>query len=93
MEKKELLELLNEAEIIGKSPSFMSDFNIWKVKAQSFIERFGNESSKARVSKIIEKDALYLYSFETDRDDLEVQAIKHNKWQLNEIVGILRAIQ
>lgn len=89
----ERTELVKEAEIIEKSPSLMSDFNIWKVKAQSFVERFGNEITKQRVSKIIEKDALYLYSFETNRDHLEIQAKNHNKWQLKEIVEVIKSIQ
>jgi hypothetical protein len=91
--QKERNVLLKEAGIIEKSPSFMADFNIWKVKVQSFIERFGDESAKKRTSKIIQKDAFYLYAFETDRDDLEKQAQKHNKWQMKEIVGVLKSIQ
>ena len=91
--QQERNELLREAEIIEKSPSFISDFKIWKVRAQSFVERFGKEKIKQRASKIIEKDAFYLYAFETDRDDLEKQAVHHNKWQLKEIIEILKLIQ
>lgn len=88
-----IAKTINEAEIVEKSPSFISDFKIWKEKAKDIIENYGDDKSIDKARKIMEKDALYLYSFETDRDDLEKQAVAHFRWQLSQLVNILKHIK
>ena len=82
-------KLINEGEIIAESPSFKIDFRDWKKKARQFIEKYADPQTRERASKIMEKDALYIYQFETEIDDLEKQAIAHYRWQLGVLMGIL----
>ncbi len=89
-ERTKLGEILKEGEIIAQSPSFKTDFRIWKKKACIFIKKNADEKTKEKAKKITEKDALYIYLWETDMDDLEKQAVIHYKWQLEGLMTLLR---
>lgn len=88
-EKKKLAGLLKEGEAVENSPSFTTDFEGWKKKAMAFIEKHADEKTKEKAAKIAEKDALYMYLWETDRDDLEKQSVSHQKWQMGQLMEML----
>lgn len=88
-----LSKLIKEGEIIKKSPSFKYDFRSWKRKARLFINKVASERIREKAAKITKKDAFHIYLWETNMDDLEKQAISHYKWQLENLMAILKSMK
>ena len=92
-ETNKINDLVREGNVIAESPSFKTDIRSWKKKVKQFIDDNAGNEEKEKTAKILEKDAFYIYLFETEMKDLEKQAISHYKWQLEKLMDILKSLR